>query len=170
MLCYADAQPSAVVGSTETRQAARVHHFRQLEAFKVFSIFNLLEKLRMPNFASHYQEKAQPYDLDAVAFPVFPSLCASKTQKVINKTLFCGLQVYCGAVSGSPRGCRCFAHIRAVFSPSGCASKDAHLGDSGNGCAADGRPKAEAGGWQGSDWQSIRQTGGVRCLKQWACC
>ncbi len=49
---YAAAQPSAVVGSTEIREAARVHHFRQLEAFKVFSVFNLLDKHRMPNFAS----------------------------------------------------------------------------------------------------------------------
>ncbi len=85
-------------------------------------------------------------------------------------TFLFGLQVYCGAASGCPRGCRCFARIRAVFSPSGCASKDAHLGDSGNSCTADGRPKAETGGWQGSDWQSIKQTWGVRCLKQWACC
>ena len=45
-LCLAAAQPSAQVGS-----AATLSQFRQFEAVNVFSVFNLFEKLRMPNFA-----------------------------------------------------------------------------------------------------------------------
>ena len=63
VLCCAAAQPSAVVGSTELREAAGVHHFRQLEAFEVFSVFNLLDskcKIKSKDSdarASHSQEE-----------------------------------------------------------------------------------------------------------------
>lgn len=87
VLYYAAARPCAVVASTEVREAASMHQFRQLEAF---TVFNLLEKLRMPNFASYHHEEAHLCDLHAVAFPVFHLSCANKTEEVANITLCAG--------------------------------------------------------------------------------
>ena len=50
-LCLAAAQPSVAVACVQVGSAATLSQFRQLEAVKVFSVFNLLEKLQLPNFA-----------------------------------------------------------------------------------------------------------------------
>lgn len=50
-LCLAAAQPSVAVACAQVGSAATLSQFRQFEAVNVFSVFNLFEKLRMPNFA-----------------------------------------------------------------------------------------------------------------------